>query len=642
MTAKQNFSKYFFLPFMGLMVSYFLIFSYLNVHFWGHAPLEIDTVLKYTVSVVANKTDTDLPFVFEPPEEYRGYFTAILHQLYGQDLEAHWQPKLFYNFFLPEVFPRGYAYTFFPYFLIISLGFSVWVLAHFSGRENHEKKFKKDKYIRGTQKVTAQDFCRKSHKINDPGITIRTNNGGNLLLSAAKEKEHFLILGSTGTGKSTLLIAMVSQFIGRSQRLIFVDRKGEFYSRFGTSQDILFNPFDARSVHWNIFNEINFEANEAGELAKIPPDLQVIADLLFGVNDPQKTKNKYWYTSGAAVFCSAVCHLALVGTTTTSALTEFLTSPPAKIIKAFLALPKSLQVGLGALGLKPDAELVGSIMSVVTECAHQLACFVDADGPWSVREWVNSNAPGNLYISTAGKNDTSFNSIVTLLLDLCGREIKEFPDASGQETRLTCIIDELGALPPLATLTFLLTQSRSKGISVIIANQTFEKLRSVYGDHEARNIVACAKTRFFFQLPEATDARYISETLGRAEVERTTKNRNESSGSFLSAGQNRLGETISHSITLDDAFLPADIASLQTGQAIAVLPNLLPFIALLQLARLDVPVCNAEFEPVKTREISARALSAVMSLGQVPMPDKPEQQELDTVQKLDESKSRTI
>ena len=300
------------------------------------------------------------------------------------------------------------------------------------------------------------------------------------------------------------------------------------------------------------------------------------------------------------------------GKTTARELSEFLSSSPDQLIAAFQSLPKSLQVGLGALGTKEDANQIGQIMSMVSSCSHQLSCFIGKDGDWSVRDWIN-NGEGNLYISTAGKNDTSFLSVVTLLIDLIGREIKGFPDDGGQDTKIVFVIDELGALPQLETLTFLLTQARSKGVAVILANQTFERLLEVYGQHGAKNIMACAKSKFFFQMPEATDAGYLGKTLGQAEVERTMKNKNESSGALLSSGQNRKGESINHSIVKDDAFLPADISALQTGEAVVILPNLLPRVSKIAFQKVDTPVLQAEFEPCPVYEVAAKSICQVLA-----------------------------
>lgn len=588
---------------------YFILASLINYYFYDFPRFSFWTEIKYISSLLIEKLSIyfqiDFLTMYEVPTEYADY---IFFQGYKEStiLVSDYH-------YLLDFLPNSGVYQFFIVYLIVSFGLGVFVYAK-SEKPSNEKIMKREKYIRGAKKVSGKEMCFASSKTKDKdiGIVLATKDG-KLTLDKQKEKEHMIVLGSTGTGKSTLLLSVVSRLINRKTKIIFVDRKGEFWGKFGRQdKDILFNPFDQRSARWSIFNEINFELNANNEIEKIPPDLQTTADILFGVNHPQRQKNRYWYVSGASVFCSAICYLAINGLTKNKDITDFFAAPPKTIIAAFKTLPAGCRVGLAALGEKADSEQVGQIMSMVADCAKQLACFIGQDGDFSARKWICEQGSTNLYLSTAGKNDTNFNTIITLLLDLVGREIKEFHDDGGQDTRIVFVIDELAALPPLESLKFLLTQARSKGVAVIIANQTISRLKAIYGIEETRNIIACTKTRFFFQTPEADDAKYLSQTLGQYQAERKIKSENESSGTLLAGiGSTRKGKSENNQIVTDDAFMPADIASLQTGQAIVMMPNLLPRIAKIQFIKEDIPTMNDEYEPVKTIEIAAKQLNTM-------------------------------
>ena len=246
--AKKQFILFFALPFVAFLALYGVIFSAIN-HHWGQPFLTFSTLAKYTISRVFDTINFDF-LRFDVPSEYAGYIAASGYA--SPDIQAR-----FYHSLL-DLLPLNVAYFYFPYFLFLAAMISFFIMVRHPIEA--EKKLKRDRYIRGARKISSENFCKKSQKeVLDPGIILSTKNG-KLILSSAKEKEHTLILGSTGSGKSTLLISMVSQFLRRGTRMIFVDRKGEFYSKFGDkSKDVLFNPFDARSARWNIFNEINFE-----------------------------------------------------------------------------------------------------------------------------------------------------------------------------------------------------------------------------------------------------------------------------------------------------------------------------------------------------------------------------------------------
>ena len=236
-------------------------------------------------------------------------------------------------------------------------------------------------------------------------------------------------------------------------RCLIVDRKGEFFSHFARRGDVLFNPFDARSVGWSIFNEVDFVQDADGKITRVPPDLQNVCDILCGVDDPRAAAGhqKFWLTSASAVLVSALCWLGLHGKLKNADVVEFFNLPTKEILERFKELPPQMQTGVGALGGDPDTEQAAGVMSTLHNKIAQLATCTK-DGTFSVSQWAREKDGHNLYLSTAGRHDTSFTSIVALLLELVGREIKEFPDDGAQQTNLVILIDELSALPPMPTM----------------------------------------------------------------------------------------------------------------------------------------------------------------------------------------------
>ena len=104
-------------------------------------------------------------------------------------------------------------------------------------------------------------------------------------------------------------------------------------------------------------------------------------------------------------------------------------------------------------------------------------------------------------------------------------------------------------------------------------------------------------------MPEASDARYIAETFGKAEVQRIVESENQNKGGALGSGRGSDGE--SRQITQDAAFLPAEIAGQKTGECIVSLPNLAPMTAQIKLDYTKYPTRNAEYEPLREVKIAA-------------------------------------
>jgi hypothetical protein len=63
-------------------------------------------------------------------------------------------------------------------------------------------------------------------------------------------------VASTGAGKSVALKKLIKEIRKRGDRAIIIDNSYEFYDRFGNENEYLLNPFDSRSQHWDLSNEI--------------------------------------------------------------------------------------------------------------------------------------------------------------------------------------------------------------------------------------------------------------------------------------------------------------------------------------------------------------------------------------------------
>src|SRR5262249_6259776 len=94
---------------------------------------------------------------------------------------------------------------------------------------------------------------------------------GASVIPAAKECEHFLITGSPGAGKSTLIRQMLTQVRDRGQSAIVLDVDSEFIQEFYDERrgDIVLNPMDSRCPFWTPWRELRSDS--------LPMDAEPIA-----------------------------------------------------------------------------------------------------------------------------------------------------------------------------------------------------------------------------------------------------------------------------------------------------------------------------------------------------------------------------
>ncbi len=586
--------------FLGLLVAYYYAAGWVTKHFFQPPQPEPEaaTLAKYTVSRIADFSEFD-HFTFSIPREFKEKILINVPNF------PEFVPMRFYHRIL-DYEGAGYPaphktifYVAFPWYLLVVslLCIGRWKYKQYIHNTATPQAKRNDVYIRGVRRADPAEFCKLIKKaVNDPVAEIMTD-GGKLLFSANRLREHVAIFGASGTGKSQFLLAFLASFfanIGAETRTVIIDRKGEFWAYFGTAADIIFNPFDSRSVKWSLFNELDIPVDFTEE----PPDIRAVAKILF----PGNKKDPFWDNSAADVFCSAVAVCIRRGTTTNKDLVNFCNSSAAEIIRAFRDLPIGLAAGR-VLGDDPSSITAGSILSTLKTGIHPLA--VCEDGSFSVKDWIR-NGSGNLYLSSAGKNDTVFIPVLTILFDMIGREIKEMPDNGGGGVKYLFCIDELAAYPKLSTLHSLVAEARSKGVCTIIATQTIQKVLQVYGDKEGRDVLGNTKTKVIFRTIEADDARYLSKTIGSSEVQRVIVAENENSSVLLGRVDGREGQTKTKQIVNEAVFLTGDLQTLETGNAVVIHPAAGEAVAKLKFDPFKGEKRGLEFDPIRKKTVSAR------------------------------------
>ena len=110
-----------------------------------------------------------------------------------------------------------------------------------------------DSHRRGAVVAERSAVVRPSGRHSDVAITV----AGRAVPSRTRAK-HFKLIGTTGTGKSTAIREILSAALARGDRAVIADPDGGYLRRFfdASRGDTILNPFDERSVRWDLFAEI--------------------------------------------------------------------------------------------------------------------------------------------------------------------------------------------------------------------------------------------------------------------------------------------------------------------------------------------------------------------------------------------------
>jgi type IV secretory pathway TraG/TraD family ATPase VirD4 len=373
------------------------------------------------------------------------------------------------------------------------------------------------KHIRGAEMISPEKFNKSLAKAAAdspvPNLTI-----GDIVWPHELESKHMLILGTSGSGKGVLMNQLVRQINRRKykqrtgERAIFYDLKGEFIAKQMQKGDLIFCPFDSRSLRWNIFNEI-----------ESLPDFDVLAKSLFApeaaVSEP------YWQNAAADLFRTGLMVLKMRGTTSNNDLWEFFSQPVGEMKKAFFTLPLA-ERGAAKHIDKDDSTTSSSLISVLQNGIKFFRYLTDLDGDFSFRQYIREQRQGvqpNLFILNVDQYAEVFKPLMTLAINIMVRETLSLPDDLNR--RIWFVLDELGTLSRMDSIIRLETVGRSKGACIICANQDLGRIEEVYGQANKQSFFNNFNTTLTFRIREPQTTDFLSQSIGERQVIKVSRSK---------------------------------------------------------------------------------------------------------------------
>jgi type IV secretory pathway TraG/TraD family ATPase VirD4 len=325
---------------------------------------------------------------------------------------------------------------------------------------------------------------------------------GEVDLPDSVSRRHILVLGTSGTGKSVCLNHHIAS-LRKCAKCVIYDVKGEFCGKHFTENDIIFYPFDKRSVPWSFFSEVQDY-----------PDLDVLCTSLY--EPPKDSKDAYWYNAARDVFRTGLFFLLREGKKSNRDIWEFFSRPLEQIRDALYTLPIR---EIGALKHidKSDSTQAASVISILQERLTFFRYLSDHDGDFSFRNFIRDEADRrSLFLMNIRRYDAIFRPLMTFVIDIMIREVLSLSDSF--ERRITFVVDEFGSLAKLPGIFDFLTMGRSKGGFLVLANQDLGSVSNVYGQDQKETFFNNFNIHLIFRLNDPTTAEFISKATGEREV----------------------------------------------------------------------------------------------------------------------------
>ncbi|CAB1369325.1 type IV secretion system DNA-binding domain-containing protein [Denitratisoma oestradiolicum] len=390
-----------------------------------------------------------------------------------------------------------------------------------------------DRVLRGAKLVTGKELAKRTRlKRRKDAAPLQVEIAG-VPIPVECEPSHFLLSGSTNTGKSTAIDQLLATVIARGDRAIVIDPNGHALARFGKKGDTLLNPFDKRSPGGSLFNEI-----------RKPYDFERLSKSV--VPDSPDPNTQEWHTSAQLMLSETMRTMAQAGENTTERLLYWLTAAPAAELASFL-------VGSAASGLfQPGAEkALASTRFILTKHVGPYQHL--RVGDFSLRNWLESSQ-GNLYITWREDMLDSLRPLVSGWVDILMASILILPTENPHP--LWLVLDELASLERLGSLEAALTKGRKHGLRVVAGLQAVAQLDALYGRDNAKTLRSCFRNLLALGCSNADPetAKAISDGLGQIEIERmqTTYNQGQTGATTSKSSQR----------TTESLVLPSELTSL--------------------------------------------------------------------------------
>jgi type IV secretory pathway TraG/TraD family ATPase VirD4 len=363
---------------------------------------------------------------------------------------------------------------------------------------------------------------------------------------AADEAKHFKFIGTTGTGKSTAVLELLEQALDRGDRAVMADPDGGYLQRFHDPRrgDVVLNPFDSRSVKWDLFAEI-----------KNDYDVEQLARSLIPDHEGQ---DRSWRAYARTFFTAVTRQAHAAGVEDVGELYRLLVTADSEELRV-LVRGTPAQPFLD----EHNSRMFDSIRSVASSAVGSLGHISrQSAAKFSVRDWVSGDSRGVLFMPYKAGQIAALHSTISAWMRLAIFETMDRDAATaarGEASRLWFVVDELDALGQIDGLKDALARLRKFGGRCVLGFQSIAQVSSTYGHGEAHTIVENCGNTLILRCSASEGggtARFASQLIGEREVMRTAIS--------TSRRATEMWGSVTHSrqLAVESAVLPSQVEQL--------------------------------------------------------------------------------
>lgn len=335
--------------------------------------------------------------------------------------------------------------------------------------------------------------------------------------------KHLMLVGGTGCGKSNVFYHIIGQLkkrITKDDVVIIFDTKGDYYSRFGRSEDMVIGnskEYREKSVKWNIFREI---VADGWEKENVESNAQEISWAIFR-ESIDKSKDPFFPNAARDLFSAILLCMINAGTNDKDYRNACLYNSELKIafdtsdildIKSMIESNPDLASVTSYIGDGQNGQALGVYAEMLGTVRKLLTGVFAEHGGFSVRNFVKKRGGQTLFVEYDLSIGNALAPIYSLIFDLA---LKEAMGREGKRGSVYLICDEFKLLPLLQHIEDGVNFGRSLGVKIIAGLQSINQITEVYGNARGKNILAGFSSVFSFKSNDVDSRKYATDIYGK-------------------------------------------------------------------------------------------------------------------------------
>lgn len=448
-------------------------------------------------------SDPKQPLALSPKARAEGWRAVVIappSKVRARELQTYLQMAVYDGDSAWVIFLRPICYT------LAGLVFLYALWLQF-GRRSRATEAQEQRHGRRTKGPELLSSPRGS---SDGGIRLQMEREGTFArwlparsfhIPRRLEASHILLMGDTGSGKSSAIRQLLRQIEYRGDSAIVYDPAMDFLGEFYDPKrgDLILNPLDQRCPYWGLGDEIDR-----------PETATTIAAAML----PDKEYEKAFFTDAPRRVLANLLQR----------------KPQPRDILRMMADPERIEAAvkgtpLAAL-LDPGAPAqragVLSSLNMVADSLELLPEWERARGTFATSEWYTERKRWVFLTSSAAYRSKTL-PLHAAWLDLFILRMMGYCEDRAANP-VWFVIDELASLNRLPQLHTAVTENRKYGNPVVMGIQGRSQMEKRYGA-DAEAMLSQPATKVFLKTSEPRAAKWISEAIGEIEVERLKESR---------------------------------------------------------------------------------------------------------------------